>query len=51
MVSEEGRELKRKDSQGKVCLERSGLRLKLPYFSALDNEKRVAEGLEGLTKD
>ncbi len=51
MVSEEGSEIRRKDDRGYPVDERFGLRVRLPYFSALDREKHAAEELERISKD
>lgn len=51
MVSEEGAEIRRKDAEGRLVPSTAGLRLRLPYFSALDREKLAAEELENISTD
>jgi deoxycytidylate deaminase len=45
MTSTDGAEVRRKDSQGRPILARKGLRLRMPYLSALDREKWAAAEL------
>lgn len=49
MTSADGTEIPRKDASGKPITDRVDLRLRMAYFSALQNEELVARELEDLT--
>ena len=49
MNASDGSELPRKDDEGRPILDRVYLRLRMPYFSALQNEDLVAKQLQYLT--
>jgi deoxycytidylate deaminase len=50
MIASDGSEMPRKDDLGRPIIDRVNLRLKLPYFSALQREDLAAKALEGLTR-
>ena len=49
MTAADGTEIPRKDASGKPIADRANLRLRMAYFSALQNEELVAQELEDLT--
>jgi len=49
MTSADGSEIPRKDDEGRPILDRAHLRLRMPYFSALQRENLVAKELQDLT--
>ena len=51
MVSPEGLERRRKDPMGYTIKGKQQLRLQMPYFSALERERLVAEELQRLTEE
>jgi len=50
MRTADGVEIRRKDSQGRPLLNEKSLRLRMPYFSALDREKQAAAELTAHTR-
>lgn len=50
MRSADGVEIRRKDSRGRPILNQKSLRLRMPYFSALDREKWAAAELTEYTR-
>jgi deoxycytidylate deaminase len=46
MRSEDGRDIRRKDERGVPIVDQRNLRLRMPYFSALEREKLAADQLQ-----